>query len=97
MFAGLDKRERTKLIRLISYVVSIYIPSFGTIQQKPPAAEGPGITLFQRNLLLAYNEIDSELAEVTLKYFYDHAQQGRREKIQAPGQRYDAGPLGTKI
>ena len=23
--------------------------------------------------------------------------QGRREKIRAPGQRYDAGPLGTKI
>ena len=42
---------------------------------RPPAAEGPGITLFQRNLLPAYNEIDSELAEVALKYFYDHAQQ----------------------
>ena len=23
--------------------------------------------------------------------------QGRREKIRAPGQTYDAGPLGTKI
>ena len=38
----LDKREPTKLIRLISYVVSVYIPSFGTIQLKPSAAEGPG-------------------------------------------------------
>ena len=71
----LDERERAKLIGLISYVVSVYIPSFVTIQLKPLAAEGPGITLFERNLLLAYNEIDSELAEVALKYFYDHAQQ----------------------
>ena len=71
----LDERERAKLIRLISYVVSVYIPSFGTIQLKPSAAEGPVITLFQRNLLLAYNENDSELGEVALKYFYDHAQQ----------------------
>ena len=71
----LDERERTKLIRLISYVVSVYISSFVTIQLRPSAAEGPGITLFQRNLLPAYNEIDSELAEVALKYFYDHAQQ----------------------
>ena len=31
--------------------------------------------LFQRNLLFAYHEIDAELAEVALKYFYDHAQQ----------------------
>ena len=51
------------------------ILSFVTIPLKPLAAEGPGITLFQRNLLLAYNEIDSELAEAALKYFYDHAQQ----------------------
>ena len=70
----LDERERRKLIRLISYVVSVYIPSFGTIQLKPSAAEGPEIALFQRNLLLAYNEI-KKLAEVALKYFYDHAQQ----------------------
>ena len=57
----LDERERTKLIRFISYVVLIYIPSFVTIHLKPSAAEGPGITLFQRNLLLAYNEIDWNL------------------------------------
>ena len=71
----LDVGERTKLIRLISYIVSVYVPSFVMIHLKPSAAEGPGITLFQRNLLLAYKEIDSELAEVALKYFYDHAQQ----------------------
>ena len=71
----LDESQRTKLIRLISYIVSVYVPSFVMIHLKPSAAEGPGIMLFQRDLLLAYSEIDSELAEVTLKYFYDHAQQ----------------------
>ena len=53
----LDERERRKLIRLISYVVSVYIPSFGTIQLKPSAAEGPGIALFQRPLGLRQSGI----------------------------------------
>ena len=72
----LDESQRTKLIRLISYNVSVYVPLFVLIHLKPSAAEGPGITLlFQRNLLLAFSESNSELAEVALKYFYDHAQQ----------------------
>ena len=70
----LDESQRTKLIRLISYIVSVYVPSFVMIHLKPSAAEGQGITRFQRDLLLAYCEIDSELAEVALKYFYDHTQ-----------------------
>ena len=49
------------------------MPSFLQIHLKPSAAEGPGITLFQRNLLLAYREIDSEMANIALKYFCDHA------------------------
>ena len=71
----LDVGERTKLIRFISYIVSVYVPSFVMIHLKRSAAEGPGFTLFQRDLLFVYKEIDSELAEVALKYFYDHAQQ----------------------
>ena len=73
----LDESQPTKLIWLISSIVSVYVPSFVLIHLKPSAAEGPGImlTLFQHNLLLAYSENDSELAEVALKYFYDHAQQ----------------------
>ena len=70
----MDEHERTKLIRLIPYI-SVYVPPLVTIHLKQSAAEGPRITLFQRYLLLAYNEIDSELAKVALKYFYNHAQQ----------------------
>ena len=58
-------------LRRISYIVSVYVPSFETIGCWMPGV----ITLFQRNLLLAYNQIDSEFAEVALKYFYDHWQQ----------------------
>ena len=60
-------------MRLISYIVSVYVPSFLLIHLKPSAAESPEITLFQRNLLFAYREIDSELADLALKYFYEHA------------------------
>ena len=50
------------------------VPSFLLIHLKPSATEGPRITLFQRDLLLAYREIDSGLADV-MKYFYEHAGQ----------------------
>ena len=43
--------------------------SFLPIHLKPSAAGGPRITLFQRDLLLAYREIDSDRGDVVLKYF----------------------------
>ena len=48
--------------------------TFLLIHLKPWAADGPRIAFFQRDLLMAYREIDSELADV-LKYFYEHAVQ----------------------
>ena len=71
----LDDYQKSKLIRLISYIISVYVPSFLLIHLKPSAAEGPRITLFQRGLLLTYREIDSELTDVILKYFYEHTVQ----------------------
>ena len=50
------------------------MPSFFIIHLKRSVAERPGITFFQRNLH-AYQDIDPELAEVALKYFYEHAVQ----------------------
>ena len=47
---------------------------FLLIHLKLSAAEGPRITLFQRDFLLEYCEVDSELAGV-LKYFCEHAVQ----------------------
>ena len=53
-------------------MVSVYVLSFLQNQLKPLAAERPRIILFQRNLVLAYRKISSELAEIALKYFYNH-------------------------
>ena len=55
----LDDYQKSKLIRLTLYIISVYVPSFLLIHLKPSAVEGPRITLFQRDLL-AYREIDSE-------------------------------------
>ena len=65
----LDDYQKSKLIRIISYIISVYVPSFLLIHLKPSEAEGPRITLFQRELLLAYHEIDFQLTDVVLKYF----------------------------
>jgi len=43
------------------------------IHLKSAATEGPRITLFQRDLLLAYKEKDPDMAGVELKYYYKHA------------------------
>ena len=45
------------------------------IHLNPRACDGPYITLFQRDLLLAYQEIDPGVADVIFKYFSDHASQ----------------------
>ena len=74
-FCHLDDYQKLKLIRQISYIISVYVPSFLLVYLKPSAAEGPRITLFQRDLLLAYREIDSDLADVVLQYFYEHTVQ----------------------
>ena len=71
----LDDYQKSKLIRLILYIILAYVPSFLLIHLKLLAAEGQRITLFQPDLLLAYREIDSELADVVLKYLYEHAVQ----------------------
>ena len=41
------------------------------IHLKPKACDGPFLTLFQRDLLFAYREIDEEVADVVLKYFVE--------------------------
>ena len=40
---------------------------------KPTASEEPFFTLFQRDILLAYRDIDTEIADVALKYFLEYA------------------------
>ena len=68
----LNRHQQTTLKRLVSYIVSVYVPSFIMMHLKPQAAEGPQLTLFQRDLLNSYQEIDREIADVVFKYFLDH-------------------------
>ena len=49
------------------------MPSFLTIHIKPHASEVPFLTLFQRDLLLAYEVVDSDLCKVVNRYFMQHA------------------------
>ena len=43
------------------------------IHLKRTASEGPFLTLFQRDILSAYRDIDLEIADVALKYFLKRA------------------------
>ena len=45
------------------------------IHLNPGASEGPFLTLFQRDLIVAFQEIDPEIVKTTMKYFLDHASQ----------------------
>ena len=65
--------EKTKLSRLESYIVSVCLPSFLMTYLKPHACEGPFVTLFQRDLLLAFEAVDSDMCEVRNRYFLQHA------------------------
>ena len=65
--------EMTKLSRLVSYIVFVYLPSFLIAHLKPHACAGPFATLFQRDLLLAFEEVDSDMCKVVNRYFLQHA------------------------
>ena len=65
--------EKKKLARLESYIVSVYLPSFLMTYLKPHACEGPFVTLFQRDLLLAFEAVDSDMCKVRNQYFLQHA------------------------
>ena len=71
----LQKSQEVQLTRIIACILSAYLPSFSLIHLRPTAAEDPAITFFQRDLLLAYQEVHVELADIALKYFREHALQ----------------------
>ena len=68
---GVDQKK--KLFKISSYIICVYVPSFMLIHLKPTASEGPFLTLFHRDILSAYRDIDLEIADVALKYFLKHA------------------------
>ena len=65
--------EKIKLSRLVSYFVSVFLPSFLMTHFKPHACEGPIVTLFLRDLLLALEVVDVDLCKVANRYFLQHA------------------------
>ena len=69
---GVDQKNK-KLFKISSYIICVYVPSFMLIHLKPTASEGPFLTLFRRDILSAYRDIDPEIADVALKYFLKHA------------------------
>ena len=50
--SDLDAEEKSKSYRLVSSIVSQYLPSFLMIHLNPKACEGPRLTLFQRDFCL---------------------------------------------
>ena len=45
------------------------------IHLKPKACDGPFLTLFKRDLLFGFREINEEVADVVLEYFVEHGSQ----------------------
>ena len=56
--------QQHKLKKIISYIISVYVPSFIMIHLNPQAAQGPSLTLFQRDLILAYRQLEPDIADV---------------------------------
>ena len=64
---------RQTLIVHDAILCSVCLPSFFMINLKPEANQGPFLALFQRDLLVAFCDIDAEIVETIMKYFFDHA------------------------
>ena len=86
----------TKLTQIVSYVVSVYVPSFTMIHFKPKACDGPFLNLFQRDLILAYQKSDEQMANMVFKYFVEHGSQWLSLKNVALGLFSDIPPLSLK-
>ena len=63
-FGNLSSDQQHKLKTIISYIISVYVPSFIMIRLNPQAAEGPSLTLFQRDLILAYRQLEPDIDDV---------------------------------
>jgi len=65
--------EQAKLLRILSYIVSVYVHSFMIIHLKPKICDDPFITLFQSDLLLSFEDIDQDIHKMVMKYYLKHA------------------------
>ena len=63
------------------------------IHLNPRACDGRYLTLFQRDLLLAHEEVDSGVADVVLKYFVEHCSQWMSPENVALSLHSDSPPM----
>ena len=66
------------------------------IHLKPTTSEKPFLTLFQRDILSAYRDIEPEIADVALKYFLKHATGWPSPKNVALSVCGETHPFGVK-
>ena len=59
--------QKTNLLHIVSYIVSVYVPMFLRIHLNPHVPEGPTNMLYFRDLLLDYCEKDEILVDQSLK------------------------------
>ena len=67
--------QKNNLQKIVSYIVCVYVPSFLMIHLNPKAPEGPFLSIFYRDLLSCFVEIDPNITDVVMKYFLAHASQ----------------------
>ena len=70
-----EPAQISKLQRMVSFIVCVYLPAFLAIHLKSSADEGLSVVLFTRDLLLAYKEVDLPVFEAIWKHFVQHASQ----------------------
>ena len=70
---NLSNLQQKRLNKIVSFIISVYLPSFIMIHLNPNSAEGPSLTLFQRDLILAYRQLEPNIADVVWNYFVPHA------------------------
>ena len=76
-----EPAQISRLKRMVSFIVCVYLPVFLAIHLKSSAAEGHSVVLFIRDLLLAYKEVDLPVFEAIWKHFVQHASQWLSPKI----------------
>ena len=72
---NLRDTQKNKLQKIVSYIVCVYEPSFLMIYLNPKAPKGPFLSIFHRDLLSCFVEIDTNITDVVMKYFLAHASQ----------------------
>ena len=68
----LPSEQQAKLLKIVSFIVSVNAPMFFRIHSNPRAPDGPGNRIFLRNLLLDFRSQDLDLADMLKKTSTKH-------------------------